>query len=344
MKHAYKALVILIGGTILVNSVAAIAANSTPFNLTTSPVTVDLAGSPGTTVSTTISVRNNNPVPAHLVMSVQKFSAYGEQGKALIGGGTASDDYLKWVSFSPQQFDAAPNEWKDVIVTIAMPKTAAFGYYYAVEVSRAGDTAAVPGKQVFAGSNVVFMLLEAKVPSAVKRLDIVSIQATHNIYEYLPAEFNINVRNSGNIHAFPVGNVVIYRGKNQIDTLDVNKAHGNILPKTNRTFTASWKSGFPVYQPKMNGDSQVLDKAGKPVSVLKWDFSQLTKFRIGRYTASVVMAYNDGNGHDFPLTANVSFWVIPWRIIGLFLLIFVFTPIGFYVTVHRFLLRIKKRR
>ncbi|MBA3757574.1 hypothetical protein H0X09_01800, partial [Candidatus Saccharibacteria bacterium] len=39
------------------------------------------------------------------------------------------------------------------------------------------------------------------------------------------------------------------------------------------------------------------------------------KLRFGHYTADLVLVYNDGQ-RDVPVTASVSFWVVPWRLLG----------------------------
>ncbi|MDO8241293.1 MAG: hypothetical protein Q7T51_04930, partial [Candidatus Moranbacteria bacterium] len=57
----------------------------------------------------------------------------------------------------------------------------------------------------------------------------------------------------------------------------------------------------------------------------KWDFSQVSKLRWGKYTAKLLLIYDDGK-RDVPIEAEVSFWVVPWRIVigGLLIAIFVF--------------------
>jgi hypothetical protein len=58
-----------------------------------------------------------------------------------------------------------------------------------------------------------------------------------------------------------------------------------------------------------------LDKNGKQVYSYKWDFSKANRLRFGHYTAHLVLVYDNGQ-RDVPMEAYVSFWVIPWRIVG----------------------------
>ena len=52
-----------------------------------------------------------------------------------------------------------------------------------------------------------------------------------------------------------------------------------------------------------------------------------SKLRFGRYWAKVVVVYNNGQS-DIPTTAMVSFWVVPWKFIGIGLLILILVMVG----------------
>jgi hypothetical protein len=47
---------------------------------------------------------------------------------------------------------------------------------------------------------------------------------------------------------------------------------------------------------------------------LKWDLQKGNKLRMGRYTAHLLMVYDNGQ-RDIPLEATVSFWVLPWKLL-----------------------------
>ena len=61
---------------------------------------------------------------------------------------------------------------------------------------------------------------------------------------------------------------------------------------------------------------------GSTTKHLSVDWSQLSHLRIGRYTAKLVAVYSDG-AHDVPIEGVVTFWVIPWRAILLFIAVVV---------------------
>jgi hypothetical protein len=56
---------------------------------------------------------------------------------------------------------------------------------------------------------------------------------------------------------------------------------------------------------------------------------------LGHYTAQLLLIYNDGT-RDVPISGSLSFWVIPWRLIGAVLaLIGLIAGLTFYVILLR---------
>lgn len=317
------------------------------FNIITSPLPINLQGKPGSTLTTDIKVKNGGNSTEKLKVTLMKFSAYGEEGKPSIQDRGVGDDYFDWVTFSPQTFDAPPNEWVTVKMTIKLPKTAAFGYYYAAAFSKAGPAQVATGRQnILVGSTAVLALVDAQVPGAKRIATISSFTADKSFYEFLPATFTIKIHNSGNVHLIPTGNIFISRGGKQVAQLDVNRIGGNVLPNSNRIFTTEWKDGFPVYVVKEANGKVVLDKHDKAVTSLQWDFAKASHLKFGHYTAHLVMAYDDGT-KDVPMEATVSFWVVPWRVIGAGLFVFILAMVGLISILRKIYKKLpgnKKRR
>lgn len=334
IKFAVSLLVLLVAG-VLLSPTPTHAQVEDGFNIVTSPLPINIQAVPGTTVSTNIRIKNGATKTEKLKVSLMKFSAYGEEGKPSIAERAPGDDYFDWVSFSPQTFDAPSNQWINVKMTIAVPKTAAFGYYYAAVFSRASAEVPTSSKQnVLVGSTAVLVLLDAEVPGAKRTATISSFTTDKRFYEFLPTNFTAKVHNSGNVHLIPSGNIFISRGSKQIATLTINSAGGNVLPKSNRIFTVDWKDGFPVYTQKESNGAIVLDANDKPISTLRWDFSKISRLKFGHYTARLVMAYDNGT-RDVPLEATVSFWVIPVRAIAIILIIPIVPSLIVYLFMRR---------
>jgi hypothetical protein len=325
----------------LISPIQAHAADSSgAFNLITSPLPISISGAPGTLLNTEIRLKNNGSTTERLKVTLMKFSANGEDGKPAIADRAPGDDYFDWVTFTPSVFDAAPNEWKTIKMSINMPKSAAFGYYYAAAFGREGKLDKPTKGNLLLGSAAVLVLVEAKVPNAERKANILSFVSTKKTFEFLPATFNIKMRNDGNVHLVPSGDLIIKRGGKEIAKVPVNSAGGNILPGSSRTFTGSWNDGYPYYSEKIVNGSVALDKNNKPLRTLSWNTDKISHLRYGKYTAHLLMVYDDGT-KDVPLEATVSFWVIPWRLIGLALLILIVPAWAVYFVMHR---RIKKIR
>ena len=310
----------------------ALAAESKSLNLITSPLPISLSTGPGSTVSTDIRVKQAGGDNERLKVGLMKFAAFGTEGKPRLLDREVGDDYFDWVKFSQASFDAPNNVWQTIKMTINVPKSAAFGYYYAVVFSRVGDDARNPNGNTNAinGGSAVLVLLDARVANAKRSLELTSLSSEHGVYEFLPAAFKVTMKNSGNVHMIPHGNIFILSGKKEIASLNLNDEQGNVLPHSVRTYPVDWKDGFPAYEPIIEDGKVKLDKDHHQMKRLKWDWGQFPRaFRMGRYTAHLFAVYDDGQ-RDVPIEAVMSFWVIPWRFLLALLAIVAVVGFGIY--------------
>jgi hypothetical protein len=283
--------------------------------LVTSPLPVTVSTQPGKSVTTDIKVKNDGTAPEELQLKLMKFRAYEDSGKPALEEPDGTEDFLKWVSFSEPRFALAPNEWKTVSITFAPPETAALGYYYAFVFSRAEEqTATSDGQTALTGGSAILVLLDVEVPNAKKEITLESFSADHSFYEFLPVNFSVRLKNIGNIHTAPRGNIFISRVGQEAALVEVNLEKGNILPGSERVFETSWEDGFPHYIPKTENGAVVRDEEGNTTTELTWNWADAAKLRFGKYTAKLVMVYDNGE-RDVPLEQEVTFWVLPWRLI-----------------------------
>ena len=289
-------------------------------NLTTSPLPINLVTSPGETVTTDIRIKNSGAATEQLQVGLLKFGANDQSGQPRLADREPGDDYFDWVSFSEDKFTAEPNVWHDITMTIKVPPEGALGYYYAVTFQRANDTDATDGGASVEGGTAVLVLLEVRVPQARRAVELVEFESSKSIYEFLPADFTVTLKNMGNIHLIPSGSIYINKGDEQMAVLPVNSARGNVLPGSSRTFMASWTEGFPSYQPVEQDGVIVKNEDGSEKRTLTWDLSQTGKLRFGKFTATALIVYDDGE-RDVPVEAVLTFWVIPWRIWAVVLLV-----------------------
>lgn len=318
----------------------AIQQNAT-LNLTTSPISIGLDGQPGKTITTELKVKNNGTLPEHLKLVLMKFTSGSQEGDPAPAAREPGDDYFDWVSFSQDTLDIAPNEWQTVTMTIKLPPSATGGYYYMVTFTRteANGTEGLGG----IGAASTLVLVDAHGPGVKRQLEPIEFTTDHSLYEFLPTNFTAVLRNQGGVHLAPIGNIFIKQAGHQVAMLDVNQDHGYILPNSERRFTATWDDGMPLLADKTQDGKVVENKHNQPIKVLQWDLSKLGKIRFGRYTAHLVMAYNDGK-RDIPVEGTVSFWVIPWRLLGGLLLVLFVLGYGILALLRNSWRRIKRRR
>ena len=180
---------------------------------------------------------------------------------------------------------------------------------------------------VIVGGTAILALVEAKVPGAKRVASVTDFSVGKRMYEFLPAAFRVRLQNTGNVHVAPRGNIFITKGGKDITTLEVNPYKGNILPDSARIFEESWSDGFPVYQEKLENGNAVLDESGQQVTELSWNWKDASKLRWGKYTAKLLLTYDDGQ-RDVPIEGEVSFWVWPWRLMAVSAVILILALLG----------------
>lgn len=326
--RGFVALVLLVAVAIAAVPVGASAAETPTqgFNIITSPLPIKLTAKPGQTVQTELRMKNQGSQPETIKVGLMKFGATGENGQPNLFDLTSKDTYSSWVSFSPSQFVAEPNVWKTVTMTINVPQDAELGYYMAVTFSRASQ----PGEKratSYKGAVATLVLLDAG-GNAQRDMELLSFKSTKGLYEYLPATFEVKLRNKGNIYISPTGNIFIERGGKVIDTLNFNEAGGSVLPDSNRVFKVKWENGFPVFKDKIVDGKPVPGKNGL-AQELKWELKNISQFRIGKYTAKLLVVYDNGT-QDVPMESQLSFWVVPWKILLVLLVLIGLLAYGLY--------------
>lgn len=301
---------------------------SVGINLTLSPSFLTLITDPGEAVSSEIQVTNNNNFTENLTVTIDKFEATDDGARPLISEMKPEDIYKNWVKFDHPTFSVGPGQTRSIKFTLTPPKNAGLGYYYAFVIGRTQKQARKDQGASVSGSPAVLTLLDVRSPQEKRAMQIGNFSTDKLFYEYLPASFQVKMTNTGNIFLFPGGDIFIdSMFHKNIAVLPVNPGHGNVLPGTDRVFTVNWQDGFAVRVPKVKDGKIIIDSRGKPEYTTKYDFSKANEFRFGKYTAHLVMAYDDGQ-RDVPLEATVTFWIIPWKIIGVAALFVIFALVG----------------
>lgn len=287
-----------------------------PLNVTVSPATLQMNTEPGKPVTASIRILNNNPQPETLRVRTSGFGPDAAGDKPVLYEFIESEHPEKaWLTPSTDQVTIDPFTWATVDLTFAPDDTAAFSYYYSVMFERT-TVITDPTVNPVVGIPAVLVLTTVQAENMVREAELVDFTTSRSWYEFLPAEFTVTVKNTGNVHVAPIGNVFIHQGsRKNIASLKVNTTRGFILPDSSRSFVTTWEHGFPAYRPELDSEGNIQKNAdGSTKYKLQWDPGFSTNFYIGKFVANLVMIYDNGQ-RDIPLEKQIEFWVLPWKLL-----------------------------
>tara|TARA_B100001245_G_scaffold87132_1_gene62860 strand:- start:876 stop:1916 length:1041 start_codon:yes stop_codon:yes gene_type:complete len=295
--------------------------------VTPSPLVTELK--PGTETTLDLRIRNSGTGTEQLTIQPRSFTIDDNTGEVILNHNEPSE-IADWVSFKEQEFTIEPGQWYTQKITISLPEDTGFSYSLVFVISRTNNPKSLDGQRIIEGSVAVFTLINVDRPGAVRQLDVEKFSTSSTVYEYLPVTANIVFRNTGNTIVRPYGNIFIQRGSDDttpIATLPVNDGGGYILPGSKRVLDTDWTDGFPVYEITTESD-------GSEKKSEVWDWSKAFQFRMGHYTAKLVAVYNDGI-RDVPVERQATFWVLPWKIMLIGLIVLIVLVIGVWSVLWR---------
>jgi hypothetical protein len=300
------------------------------YDVTVSPIYFDLSANPGDTLTGKIKLRNNTTAPIPLKLGVEKLT--GDLNGNVTLKQDKNDSSLSWITFNSDTVTINPLEWTEVPFSIAVPKDAAYGYYWTITFAQDKTNPLAKNGVNLTGAAGVSVLLNVKKEGAVTSGKLISFTTDNGFYEYPPVKFTTKFENTGNVHIKPHGNIFIkdWLGRD-LATLSVNETQGNILPNSARVFDASWDDGFITIEQKTINGQPSFDKNGKPQTELKFNWGKLLDLRFGRYTATELLVVS-GATKDVSYQAEYSFWIFPWKFLGILILFIAFAAVGFYST------------
>lgn len=270
-----------------------------------SPVLFDRTMDPGASEQGVIQVINDTKEEQTYYASIQNFVPQGEEGQQTFLPDTDTSGLVTWLTLDRESVQLKAGEVKEFRWSLNLPKNAeAGGHYAAVFFSTIpASEEGVSGVGVGAKTGVLF-LVNVNGPIQEKAsIESFSVVSEENIsraikaslINHLPAQFALRIRNEGSVHFVPRGKIVISNiFGNTMTEIDMNPQGNRVLPGSIRRIQSSWGGLIPGGEGFMNQLRA------------EWE-----GFAIGRYTATVQGAYGKQSA---PLTANVSFWVFPWRV------------------------------
>jgi hypothetical protein len=330
MKRLFLPLLTLLGITGAVLLVPALRADAapaaTPTNetgqaLEIAPPVVNLTANPGQTIRTELNLRDVSTAKLKVESQVNDFVAAGEDGtpKILLDANEESPYSLKsWISPLPTLI-LNPREIKKLPVVIKVPTNAAPGGYYGV-VRFTASAPEMKDTGVSLSASLGTLILVRVNGQAKEKLEIESFTVNtipggtfdntkdgtpKTMFEATPIQFIQRIKNTGNVHEQPAGQVVIKNmfGKT-VAAVNVNLPPRNILPSSIRKF-------------KQPLDSSVIG----------------SKKFFGKYTAELKVAYG---ADKQTVSKTITFWVIPYTLIAIAIIALIVGFIALRVMIKRY--------
>lgn len=277
------------------------------------PPVLNLTANPGQTLNAQIALRDVSTGQLVVTGTVNDFVADGEDGtpKILMEEDEETSPYsLKdWVAPLPELL-LEPREIQNLPVTINVPANAAPGGYYGV-VRFTATPPNLDGQGVALSASLGALILlrvngDAKESMTIEEFGIHNGNGKlSNLFQSTPITFVQRVKNTGNVHQQPAGQVTIIDmfGK-KVAAVNVNLPPRNVLPQSIRKF-------------EQKLDSSVIGN----------------KQLFGRYTAQLRITY----GTDKQvITSETTFWVIPYTLIGIAILVLVGGFIALRIMIRRY--------
>lgn len=297
-KLPFKRLLIVIGmalGLLLTPAGTIYAQSNAPQSdgLAVSPALVEVNGAKGKTYSVDLTVQNVTNSTLTFDSSVDDFGAKDETGAPSILIDSAQDlptSIKSWVSNIPS-FTLSAQQIRKLTANITIPSSAEPGGHYGVIrfSGRTPESTSTLGQVASAGTLILIDVDgQAKESLQLASLDVTKSGHSDAVFESGPLTFVSRFTNTGSVHVKPVGQIEVKDGFGKpIATLKVNDPEkGNVLPSSTRRFEST------------------LDK--------QWLF--------GRYTADLSVGYGTTGQ---AITKTVSFWVIPYKLVGIALLLLI---------------------
>ncbi|MFA6272529.1 MAG: hypothetical protein WC693_05520 [Patescibacteria group bacterium] len=277
--------------------------------LTLIPPSFETSVDPGVTTETTVKLYNETQDTLNLYPEVVSFTAEGETGNPTFDFNAPIEGVASWFTLPEGPITLTAGERKVIDIKITPPLDAEPGGHYAtVFFGTSSPNLEDPGS--LALSTKLGSLFLLRVFGDIKESGNISefgLSGDKNTLSRLPVTFFTRFQNEGNIHLRPSGTIKI---TNMLggDTanLEFNPKKSCTLPDTIRKYETIWEK------------DQIQETTGNFWNKFWTEFSnEKNNFALGRYKATISL----DAGNLVQDTATVTFWIMPWRVISVALVV-----------------------
>lgn len=283
--------------------------------LTVSPVRLELSGDPGDTVFGNFKLFNEKDEPLKYYIIFRTFSAKDETGEPNFP--EEQDEFISWVNVSPEVTVPA-KDYKELTFKVNIPKDADPSAHFAAIFASTIPPKNEDNSSTLKITGEVGTLILFRVNGDFKAgADILEFDTKErkNSYTELPVWFYYRFQNSGDNYIKPLGDIIIknfFGGTTKV--IPANRDKGNILPGSVRKFESAWWEAGGV-----KNQSPDFKPYGEPQTFWEHVSHQWNNFAFGKYTATLNLAYEKSS--DKTATATTSFWMIPWHLLSVIIVV-----------------------
>lgn len=248
------------------------------------PSTIERNAEPGQIIEEIFSLKNSSDSEQTYYLLSKDISGVKEDGVPIFadpGAEVTGFELSTWVTFQAEPIILSPKASVSIPIKISIPQDATPGSHFggvfvSMEPPRLRESGASVGYEV--GSLISIRIAGDALESA--RIREFSTQKV--IHSSPDVTFSIRVENPGNVLVRPRGPLQIRNmlGKD-VGLLTVNDSQAGVFPGTTRPFTVRWQEDGLAF---------------------------------GRYQATVGLLYGEKGGQT-TVSATVSFWILPIKII-----------------------------
>jgi len=261
-----------------------------PVALTVSPPRIELTANPGEIITKDLKITNNTASELLVQTTIKDFLVEDKKGTPITVESEQAGKFAlsTWLSASETEFSLPAYQTKLITAVIVVPEDALpGGHYGAVYFSPLGLSAPqAAGAETTSQTGVttkVASLVSVIIPGDINEEAFVRRMDIPLFQEFGPVKIISEIANSSDVHIRPLGTIRIYNWLGKLNTT-LKLKEQNIFPGASRTYENLWPQ--------------------------KWG--------LGKYKAKLEAGYgNQGNS----LLAVAYFWVIPWRLITVILLV-----------------------
>jgi hypothetical protein len=290
-KLSNKLLLVFLSLAVATASFAKTASAQNIVKITAIPPRLEISSAdPGEVVAKQIKVRNEGDSQIALQVKIQDFIVNDKDGTPIPVEEDVSNRWTAslWITVSPQKVILNPGETKALDLVAVIPEDAHPGGHYAVVFYSPLDSAGIEQTSSVISPNVG-TLAYITVSGEINEDARVSKIDINRFQEYGPIKITSEILNLSDVHIKPQGTVKIYDMLGSLKTT-LALEEKNIFPGTSRIYENNWQQ--------------------------KWG--------LGKYKANLEAAYGD---QGKMMTATVFFWIVPWRVITIAILVVVLTAL-----------------